>query len=70
LHDALLLARKAVLLNPEEYANQGTLASICLELKLKDEGLVAARKARQLADDSTSKIQKLAQELLDTIEKL
>jgi thiol-disulfide isomerase/thioredoxin len=67
---ALLLARRAVELNPEEYSNQGTLASICLELKLKEEGLAAAKKARQLADASTSKIQKLAQELVDKIEKL
>lgn len=67
---ALALARRAVVLNPEEYSNQGTLASICLELKMKKEGLAAAKKARQLADASTSKIQKLAQELLDKIEQL
>lgn len=70
LHQALVLARKAVQLNPEEYSNQGTLASICLDLKLKDEGLVAAKKARELANESTSKIQKLAQALLDKIEQL
>lgn len=70
LQEALVLARRAVVLNPEEYSNQGTLASICLELKQKEEGLAAARKARQLADESTSKIQKLAQELLEKIEKL
>ena len=70
LQEALELARRAVVLNPEEYSNQGTLASICLELKLKEEGLDAARKARQLADAFTSKIQKLAQELLDKIEQL
>ena len=66
-YQALKLARKAVLLNPEEYSNQGTLASICLELKLKDEGLAAARKARSLADESTSKIQKIAQALVDEL---
>jgi hypothetical protein len=70
LNEALLLARKAVVLNPEEYSNQGTLASICLELQLKEEGLEAAKKARQLADASTSKIQKLAQNLVDKIEAL
>ncbi|MGV3528094.1 MAG: thioredoxin family protein [Flavisolibacter sp.] len=70
LQQSLLLARRAVVLNPEEYSNQGTLASICLELKLKQEGLLAARKARQLADASTSKIQKIAQELLDKIQNL
>lgn len=67
---ALIMARKAVALNPEEYSNQGTLGSICLELKLKEEGLKAARKARQLANESTSKIQKLAQELVDKLETL
>jgi thiol-disulfide isomerase/thioredoxin len=68
--EALILARKAVVLNPEEYSNQGTLASICLEMKLKEEGLIAAKKARLLADAITSKIQKLAQALLDKIEQL
>ena len=70
LNESLKLARAAVVLNPEEYSNQGTLASICLELKLKEEGLIAAKKARALADLSTSKIQKLAQQLLDKIEAL
>ena len=70
LREALALARRAVVLNPEEYSNQGTLASICLELKIKKEGLAAAIKARKLADASTSKIQKLAQELVDKIERL
>lgn len=70
LKEALELARKAVLINPEEYSNEGTLASICLELKLKDEGLKAAKKARQLADASTSKIQKLAEDLVVKIEEL
>ncbi len=70
LNQALILARKAVQLNPEEYSNQGTLASICLDLKLKEEGIVAAKKARELANESTSKIQKLAQALLDKIEAL
>ena len=70
LNQALVLARKAVQLNPQEYSNQGTLASICLDLKLKSEGLIAAGKARELANESTSKIQKLAQELLDKIKSL
>jgi hypothetical protein len=65
LMEALLLARKAVSLNPEEYSNQGTLSDICFELKLKEEGLVAARKARLLAKESTSKIEKIAQDKLD-----
>ncbi len=67
---ALKLARKAVKLNPEEYSNQGTLASICLELKLKEEGLMAAQKARSLADESTSKIQNIAQALVDKLQAL
>jgi len=67
---ALIMARKAVVLNPEEYSNQGTLGSICLKLKLKDEGLKAAKKARQLADESTSKIQKIAQDLVDKLAAL
>lgn len=64
---ALIMARKAVVLNPEEYSNQGTLGSVCLQLKLKEEGLKAARKARLLADEITSKIQKIAQELVDKL---
>lgn len=68
--EALDLARMAVVLNPEEYSNQGTLASVCLELKLKKEGLVAAKKARLLADESTSKIQIIAQDLVNQIEAL
>ena len=68
--EALELARQAVVLNPEEYSNQGTLGSICLEMELKKEGLKAAKKARALADESTSKIQKIAQDLVDKIEAL
>lgn len=70
LLQALQLARQAVRLNPTEYSNQGTLASICLELKLKKEGVKAAREARKIANESTSKIQKIAQDLLDQIEAL
>ncbi len=70
MEEALELARQAVVLNPEEYSNQGTLGSICLEMNLKKEGLKAAKKARALADESTSKIQKIAQDLVDKIEAL
>ena len=70
LNQALILARQAVKINPEEYSNQGTLAGICLELKLKEEGLVAARKARALAEEFTSKIQKIAQTQIDNLEAL
>ncbi len=70
LNVALQMARKAVSLAPENYSNQSTLGLICYELDRKDEGLRAARKARQLADASTSKIQKLAQDLVDKLETL
>ncbi|MBO9633733.1 MAG: thioredoxin family protein [Chitinophagaceae bacterium] len=64
------MARLAVELEPEEYSNQGTLAECCYVLGYKEEGLKAARKARQLADLETSKIQKIAQALVDKLEKL
>lgn len=64
------MARLAVVLEPEEYSNQGTLAESCYVLGYKEEGLKAARKARQLADLETSKIQKIAQALVDKLEKL
>lgn len=70
LTTALELARRAVMLNPGEYSNQSTLATICYDMGLKEEGLKAARQARLLADESTSKIQKLAQEQIDRLEKL
>lgn len=70
LTTALELARQAVMLNPGEYSNQSTLAMICYDLGLKEEGLKAARHARLLADESTSKIQKLAQQQVDKLEKL
>lgn len=64
------MARLAAQLDPEEYSNQATLAEACYVLGYKEEGLKAARKARQLADLETSKIQKLAQAIIDKIEKL
>ena len=64
------MARLAAELDPEEYSNQGTLADACYVLGYKEEGLKAARKARQLADLETSKIQKLAQAMIDKLEKL
>ena len=70
LTQAYEMARLAVLLEPEEYSNQATFAETCYELQKKDEGLAAARKARQLADLETSKIQKIAQALVDKLEKL
>jgi thiol-disulfide isomerase/thioredoxin len=70
LKQAYEMARLAALLEPEEYSNQGTFAEACYALGYKEEGLKAARKARQLADLETSKIQKIAQALIDKIEKL
>jgi thiol-disulfide isomerase/thioredoxin len=70
LEQAYLLAKRSVELDPEEYSVQSTFAKVCLSLKKKEEGLKAAKKSRLLADASTSKVQKLAQELLDKIESL
>lgn len=70
LNQAYEMARLAAILEPEEYSNQATLAEACYAVQHKEEGLVAARKARALADLETSKIQKLAQALVDKLEKL
>lgn len=67
---AYLLAKRAVQVEPEEYSNQSTFAHICLAMKKKPEALAAAKKSRELADAETSKIQKLAQDLLDKVEAL
>lgn len=70
LKQAYKMAKQAAALEPEEYSTQSTFAKVCLSLKKKEEGLVAAKKSRVLADAETSKIQKLAQDLLDKIELL
>ncbi|NML36622.1 thioredoxin fold domain-containing protein [Chitinophaga sp. G-6-1-13] len=70
LPQAYKMAKKAAALDPEEYSVQSTFGWVCLSMKKKEEGLTAARKARALADAETSKIQKLAQELVDQLEKL
>jgi thiol-disulfide isomerase/thioredoxin len=70
LPQAYKMAKRAVALEPEEYSIQSTFGWVCLTMKKKQEGLIAARKARKLADAETSKIQKLAQELVDELEKL
>ncbi|MNL62745.1 hypothetical protein D3C87_1867960 [compost metagenome] len=64
------MAKRATILEPEEYSTQSTFALVCLAMKNKAEGLVAAKKTRALADAETSKIQKLAQDLLDKVEAL
>lgn len=70
LEQAYILAKHAVALEPEDYSIQSTFAKVCLSLKKKEEALKAAKKSRLLADAETSKIQKLAQELIDKIELL
>jgi thiol-disulfide isomerase/thioredoxin len=70
LQQAYLMAKRAVELEPEEYSVQSTFAYVCLAMKNKPEALAAAKKSRSLADAETSKIQKLAQELLDKVEAL
>lgn len=70
MQQAYLMAKRAVELDPEEYSIQSTFGYVCLAMKKKEEGLKAARKARVLADAETSKIQKLAQDLVDKIELL
>lgn len=70
LQQAYLMAKRAVELQPEDYSVQSTFANVCLVMKRKDEALVAAKKTQLLADAATSKIQKIAQELLDKVEKL
>ncbi len=71
LKQAYEMARLAAVLEPEEYTQPGyACRESCYALGYKEEGLKAARKARQLADLETSKIQKIAQALIDKIEKL
>ncbi|MGN7819855.1 thioredoxin family protein [Chitinophaga sp. 22536] len=70
LPQAYKMAKRAAVLEPEEYSIQSTFGWVCLTMKKKEEGLTAARKARKLADAETSKIQKLAQGLVDELEKL
>lgn len=67
---AYLMAKRAVAIEPEEYSIQSTFAWVCLAMKKKPEALAAAKKSRTLADAETSKIQKLAQDLLDKVEAL
>jgi len=70
LQQGYLMAKRAVELEPEDYSIQSTFAYACLAMKNKPEALAAAKKSRILADAETSKIQKLAQELLDKVEAL
>lgn len=70
LPQAYLMAKRAMELEPEEYSTVSTFSRVCLSMKRKEEGLIAAKKARQLADAETSKIQKLAQNVIDELNQL
>lgn len=70
LPQAYLMAKRAAELEPEEYSTVSTFSRVCLSMKKKEEGLVAAHKARKLADAETSKIQKLAQNVIDELNQL
>lgn len=67
LKQAYLMAKRAVVLQPEEYSTQSTFAHICLSMNKKKEALAAATITRRIADAETSKIQNIAQELLDKV---
>lgn len=64
LNQCYALAKQAVQLDESSYSNQGTFAEICITLKKKKEAVKAAEAARALAEDETSKIIKIADELL------
>lgn len=70
LVQACRLAEQAVAINPDEYANQGTLAEICYALGQKQEAIKAAKKAYELSLKDSSKIQKIALALLEKVEKM
>lgn len=65
LHQCYLLARQAVRLNPSSYSNQGTFAELCIALGKRKEAVRAAEAARALAELETSKIQGIADALLE-----
>lgn len=67
---AYQLAKKGRDLAPETYSNQVTFARVCIAMHNKQEGLVAAQKARELANQSTTKIQHIAQTILEQAQKL
>lgn len=58
------LAKQAVNLDPNSYSNQGTFAEICISMKRKSEAIAAAEAARALAELETSKIQKIADDMV------
>lgn len=70
MKQAYLMAKRATVLDPEEYSVQSTFANVCLTLKKKKEALKAAKASRYLAEAETSKIQNIADELIKKIEAL
>lgn len=71
LKQAYKLSKKAVSLKADEYSIQGTHAEVCLSLKYKKEGLLAAGAALKLAEQKmTSKIQAAARGLYDRLNAL
>lgn len=64
LQQCYVLAKQAVNINPDDYSNQGTFAEICIQVKKKKEAVKAAQAARELAELETSKIVKIADELV------
>ncbi len=70
MDQAYILAKRATILQPNEYSIQGTFSEVCYTLKKKEEALKAAKIARLLADDLTSKIQNIAQKVIEKIELL
>jgi thiol-disulfide isomerase/thioredoxin len=62
------MAKRAVVLQPEEYSTQSTLAQLCLSVKKKEEGLAAAKIAYGLA--GTTKIEGLVNKLIAQLEAL
>lgn len=70
LLQAAKLAKQAVDINPEEYSNQGTYATINYKLGNKKEALIAAKEASRIADGITSKIKGIAESLVDKIEAM
>lgn len=65
LAQCYVLAKQAVRLNPHSYSNQGTFADICIAFGKKKEAIKAAEAARALAELETTKIQGLADTLVE-----
>lgn len=65
LEQCYTLAKQAVNLDPNSYSNQGTFAEICISMGRKPEAIAAAEAARALAELETSKIQKIADDMVN-----